>query len=157
MSSYVTTAQLKLFGIMPAEDIDALEALYPGIIAANVTGVSGLFDAGLIKRYAAPFQDPYPDALIWNVVQVVVGRLYLKRGYNPSSQQDQLIRKCHDDSLAWLREAADPDKGLVELPVKQATPGLAAAVNSGAPLAYGEASPYTAMDRQAAAVRAGCP
>lgn len=155
MSSYATIDQVKTFGVMPAEDVDDLEARYPGVVAANVTGISGQFDASLVKRYAAPFVAPYPDSLIFNVVQVVVLRLYLKRGFNPSSAQDAQIIKLADAAMAWLRDAADSKDGLVELPIRQQTGP--SAVNSGGPLAYGEASPYTAMDQQSLAVRQGLP
>lgn len=155
MSQYVVVAETKLLGSMPAEDIDALETLYPGLHDATATAVSGMFDARLQKRYAAPFQSPYPDVLKFKVAHVVVYRLWLKRGYNPSSAQDAAIRQDNDDAEAWLREAADSKDGLVELPAKQGTPLGASAVDSGGPLGYSEASPYAWMDRQSEAVANG--
>ncbi len=150
MSQYVDKSILKMYGCMPAEDIDALDTQYPGLIDQLAKGVSGHFDSMLAKRYGAPFQTPYPDVLVYNVAQVVNGRLYLKRGFNPSSEQDKLIKGAHDDALKWLREAADPEKGLVELPLKQQALG-ASAVTVGSPLAYSEASPYAWTDQQAQA------
>jgi phage gp36-like protein len=152
MSQYVTVQEVKDLGSMPAEDIDALETSYSDIVDRIATAVSGMFDARLIKRYAAPFEAPYPDALKMAVVQVVVYRLYRKRGYDPSSTMGDLIQKDHDDALAWLKEAADSKEGLVELPIRQATPPEATAVDSGGPLGYSEASPYAWMDVQATEV-----
>jgi hypothetical protein len=148
MSQYLTANELDLYGCMPGEDREALEDQYPGITVAVIVGVSGVFDSMLSKRYGAPFETPYPDALKWNVAQVVAGRLMLKRGYNPESKQDSEIKEAHDLALQWLKDAADPEKGLVELPVKQINQPGNSAINSGAPLAYSEASPYTWTDRQ---------
>lgn len=155
MSCYVTIQDVKDFGSLPAEDIDDLEVRYPGITLRVATKVSADFDSKLIKRYAAPFQQPYPDTLIDNVARVVAYRLTLKRGFNPSSAQDQEIVADKDAALKWLDDAANGQDGLVELPIKQTTPGQPGAVNQGAPLGYAEAGPYTWMDRQAEAVLNG--
>lgn len=154
MSQYVDKVIVKMYGCMPAADVDLLDSQYPGLIDQLSTGVSGHFDTMLAKRYGAPFQTPYPDALVYNVAQVVTARLFMKRGFNPSSMQDKLIKDAHDAALGWLRDAADPQKGLVELPVKQQALG-ASAVTVGAPLGYSEASPYAWMDQQACNIRRG--
>lgn len=143
MSDYCTLQDVKDFSTMPAEDVDAVELQYPGLTAKLIKVVSGMFDARLTKRYAAPFGTPYPDALIVNVAREVGWRLWMKRGFNPAGLTDQALEKDHLEVLDWLREAADSEKGLVELPVRQATPLGAAAVDAGTPIGYGEASPYT--------------
>lgn len=148
MSQYVTIAEVKDFGTMPPADIDALEILYPGITDRTATIVSGMFDARLKKRYAAPFQAPYPDSLKFNVARVVAYRLYLKRGFNPSSEQDQAIIRDNNDAEAWVKEAADSENGLIELPAKQTDPLNDASGLKGVPLSYSEASPYTWIDVQ---------
>lgn len=155
MSQYVTLPYVKLVGVMPSEDLDELELRNPGIFDETAKGVSGAFDSRLRKRYAAPFAEPYPDSLKWHVAQVVAARLFLRRGYNPSSEQDAQIKGAHDEALAWLKAAADSKDGDVELPMRQADPLGAAAVDSGGVLAYSEASPYTARDRQAEILRQG--
>lgn len=150
MAAYVDVDFVKLVGSMPAADIDALEALYPGTFAGIAESVSRLFDARLFKRYAAPFALPYPEALRWNVAHVVVAALWQKRGYNPGSAQDQIVQDNKAEALAWLKEAADSKDGLVELPLRANT--TAEGVSKAAPLAYSEASPYTWTDRQREAV-----
>jgi len=152
MSMYANLLDVKDLGIMPAEDIDELERREPGITERISTKISALFDAKLIKRYAAPFEQPYPDVLVYHVAQAVAYRLYLRRGYNPSSEQDAEIKEANDRAWEWLDEAANSEEGLVELPRRQETPG-ASAVNKGGPFGYSEASPYTWMDRQREAVR----
>jgi hypothetical protein len=152
VSAYIDTPELKLLGSLPAEDVDDIETRYPGIVAKTISVVCGLYDARLAKRYAAPFVAPYPDALKFNVAREVAWRLYIKRGFNPSGAMDQLLEKEHTEADAWLREAADSEKGLVELPARQATPGEATAINQGGPYGYSEASPYawTNIQRDAA-------
>lgn len=143
---YVDMAYVKAVSSMPAADIDALEALYPGTFATIATAVSRVFDGRLSKRYNAPFTAPYPEALRLHVAAVVAYRLWLKRGFNPSSEQDSLIKEDRDDALAWLKEAADSEKGLVELPLREdlTTNGVVKT----APLAYSEQSPYAWTDSQ---------
>ncbi|AUX25149.1 uncharacterized protein SOCEGT47_056930 [Sorangium cellulosum] len=155
MSCYVTIEDVRDLGTLPEEDIDQLEAQYPGITLRLATKISGQFDARLIKRYAAPFQEPYPDSLVDNVARVVAYRLTLKRGFNPSSEQDQLIKEEKDEALAWLKEAADSEKGLIELPRRQETPGGSSAIDKGGPFGYSEANPYLWTDAQAREPRYG--
>ncbi|AKT38258.1 phage protein Gp36 family protein [Chondromyces crocatus] len=153
MSCYVTIDDIKDLGTLPAEDIDEIERLWPGLTLRIATKVSAHFDSRLAKRYAAPFREPYPDVIIDNVARVVAYRLTLKRGFNPSSEQDQLIQQEKDEALAWVKEAADSKDGLIELPARQATPPDVAAVNAGGPLGYSEQSPYTWPVLQAKAAR----
>jgi hypothetical protein len=136
---------------MPASDIDELEVLYPNVVAGLAGSVSRMFDSRLSKRYAAPFASPYPEALRWNVAQVVVAALWQKRGYNPGSAQDQIIQTNKADALAWLKEAADSKDGLVELPLRENT--TAEGISRGGPLGYTETSPYVWTDRQVEAGR----
>jgi hypothetical protein len=146
VSKYVDIAYVKLVGSMPASDIDALEGLYPGTFDGMAEAVSRMFDARLAKRYAAPFAEPYPEALKWNVAHVVVASLWQKRGYNPGSAQDEIIQTNRTEALAWLKEAADSKEGLIELPLREDT--TADGVVKGGPLGYHEASPYVWTDRQ---------
>lgn len=151
-SEYITAAELKLLGSMPSEDVDDLEARYPGLVSTTTIAVSGMFDAKLRKRYVAPFEEPYPQALKLAVAQWVSYRLWLKRGWNPSSAHNQAITDDYDAAKAWLDEAANSQDGLVELPRREEGLGPGA-VNAGGPLAYSEASPYDWTDRQIERVR----
>lgn len=144
--AYVDVDYVKAVGSMPAADIDALEALYPGTFDTVATAVSRLFDGSLCKRYSAPFSTPFPEALKWNVAQVVVATLWQKRGYNPGSAQDEIIQQNKADALAWLKEAANAKDGLVELPLREDT--TAEGVSKPGPLGYSEVSPYAWTDIQ---------
>jgi phage gp36-like protein len=152
--AYVDAGYVKLVGIMPATDVDELEALYPGIVGAVAEQVSRIFDARLAKRYATPFAAPVPEVLRAHVCSVVVARLYERRGYNPGSAQDEIIQRSKVEALEWLKEAADSEKGLVELPIRELVPTAdTSGVDRGAPLGYAEASPYAWTDVQAEDVR----
>jgi phage gp36-like protein len=153
MSCYATIQDVKDLGTLPESDIDLLEKRSPGITLRIATRISGNFDSRLMKRYAAPFQEPYPDALVDAVARVVAWRLLLRRGFNPSSEQDTLVKEEKDEALAWVKEAADSKEGLVELPLRQTSAGEGSAVNAGGPLGYSEQSPYTWMTLQAKAAR----
>lgn len=147
MSQYTSIDDVKQLGSMPAEDIDELEALYPDITDRTATAVSGLFDARLRKRYAVPFRTPYPTSLQMAVAAWVAYRLWLKRGFNPSTAHGSAIERDYEDAKEWLREAADSQNGLVELPLREEELGPGA-VSAGGPLGYSEASPYDWTDRQ---------
>lgn len=141
MSDYIDIAELKMLGSMPAEDVDDVEARYPGITAATITAVSGMFDARLRKRYAVPFEAPYPQPLKMAVSGWVAYRLWLKRGFNPSAEHNGSIELDYTEAKEWLSEAANSETGLIELPKKEEPLGPGA-VSAGGPLGYSEASPY---------------
>jgi phage gp36-like protein len=146
--AYVDIDFVKVVGSMPPEDVDAVVGLYPDLFDALAKSVSAIFDARLAKRYAAPFQTPYPEALRWHVAQVVVAALWQKRGYNPGSAQDQIIQQNKAEALEWLKEAADGKDGLIDLPLRSNTD--ASGISRGGPRAYHEQSPYTWTDLQRA-------
>lgn len=145
--AYVDVAYVKMIGSLPGSDIDALEALYPGIFDVVALAVSRMFDGKLWKRYDAPFKVPYPEALKWHVAKVISFELLKKRGFNPTSEQDKVVIDDNEKALAWLENAADPEKGTIELPLREDT--TAEGVTRGAPLGSSDASPYAWVDRQA--------
>lgn len=146
MSCYATMQDVIDCGTLPAEDVHILEQKYPGIVLRVAARVSSTFDTRLIKRYTVPFNMPYPPALVDAVARVVAWRLLLIRSFNPGSEQDQLIKEEKDEAMAWLTEAADSEKGNVELPTKSGS--TVSAVSAGTPYAYAEASPYMWCDVQ---------
>lgn len=150
MSQYTDIEIVKDLGSMPAEDIDALEVLYPGITNRLAIFYSGKINARLRKRYATPFADvpDTPVGLLICASQLVAYRLWLKRGFNPRSEHNQAIRDDYQEARDWLIEAADGQDGLIELPLRETDPPAASGVDQGGPLGYSEASPYTWTTRQ---------
>lgn len=144
---YVDIAYVKLVGSMPPADVDAVDGLFAGKFVAIATAISAMFEARLHKRYATPFEQPYPEALRWHVAQCVVAEMWRARGYNPGHPLDQTIEDRRKEALEWVKEAADSKDGLVELP-KRADEAGTSAVNRGGPLGYSEASPWAWTDVQ---------
>lgn len=157
MSCYATTQDVMDLGILLQEDVEWLEQRYPGIVERTATKVSATFDDYLAKRYGTPFQTPYPDSLVDNVAAVVAYRLLVKRGGKPDGTKVEAATRARDEAMAWVKEAADSEKGLVELVRAQATPRGATAIDKGGPLGYSEASPYSWMDVQRERIASGEP
>lgn len=144
MSVYLTFAEFRGLTVMPAADVDWIEATYPGWIDIQIRAASNWIDAQLVKRYAAPFAEPYPVQLLQWTERIVTPDAYLKRGVNPNDLQYEEIKQRRIDARSEIQQAADQENGLYELPLNAA----ATRVGKGGPLFYSEASPYVWMDEQ---------
>lgn len=152
---YVDIEYVGLIAPIPAKHLYAFEENHPGSFAAIALSVSRMFDARLSKRYAVPFDqaDP-PEALRFHVANVVAYNVWLKIGFDPGSEQDAYIKEARDESLAWLKEAADSEAGTVELPRKEADPVPAqSAITRSGPKSISDPSPFTWVSRQRDRVR----
>jgi hypothetical protein len=101
----------------------------------------------LRKRYAVPFDanNPPEKALDW-IVALVDPMAYRKRGVNTSDEQIAEINKARDEALAEMKEAADSDTGLFDLPLLNDE--AMSAISQGGPYGYSEFMPYTWTDVQ---------
>jgi phage gp36-like protein len=142
MSQYLTRAEFRAITTMPAGDVDDIEVAAPGWIDAQSTVVSGIIDARLRKRYAAPFEAPYPDVVRLWCSRILTLRAYLRRGVDARDAQFEVIQKDAEAASAEIKEAADSKDGLFELPIRQDLP-TTGAIARGGPFGYSEASPYT--------------
>jgi hypothetical protein len=154
LAAYLDLNGFKLRSEMPDEDIDLVEQRYPGYIVAKLDEETAWINGRLRKRYAVPFKDPVPTIVLAWLAKIVTPAIYKKRGWNPSSEEDQDILKGAENARAEAKEAADSNEGLFELPLRQDLPGTTG-VQFGGPLGYSEADPYTWTDRQADEVRNG--
>lgn len=137
--------------IVPPEDVDALEVRRPGFIVKRLAYWSSLIEARLRKRYAVPFADPVPEIVLGWLVDLVTVDVYNARGWNPSDEQAAEIVQAKADALDLLKEAADSETGLFDLPLRE---GVAeSAIVADVPFGYSEQDPYTAFDRQEEAMR----
>lgn len=150
-TQYLTLAEFKSLSLMPSSDIDRVESESPGWIDSQLVYWSAQIDARLRKRYAAPFETPYPIAVQGWLARLVTVRLYLKRGVDPSDMQFDVIKLDAEQASAELKEAADSATGLFDLPLRQDTTDTG--VSRGGPFGYSEASPYVWTDVQADAGR----
>ena len=147
MSQYLTLTEFRSRSLMPSSDIDRLEDQEPGWIDQLLADWSDWIDARLRKRYAAPFDPEVPVAVRRWLARLCTPRCYLKLGINPLDQQSETIQEDYNDARAEIKEAADSEEGLFDLPLKEEA-DAASGIVKGGPYAYSEQSPYVWADRQ---------
>lgn len=149
--TYLDLAGFRGLSLMAGESIDELETIAPGWVDAQLEAASRHIDARLAKRYAAPFASPYPVAITDWLARVVTVRAMMRRGVDANDEQFLALKE--DAAAAWaeIKEAADSNEGLYELPLREDT--TASGVSKGGPYGYSEQSPYVWTDKQAATAR----
>jgi hypothetical protein len=147
MAAYLTLVEFKLRSVMPPEYIDAIEVLQPGWTLAQLEQQSRWLDSRLRKRYAAPFAAPYPEAVLSWVARLTTVRVFLRRGVDPTDAQFDLVREDAKAATDEIKEAADSNVGLFDLPEHDTS--TATGVSKGAPQGYSEQSPYVGFSQQA--------
>lgn len=151
MPPYLDVAGFRVRTEMPDEDVELVEARYPGFLLARLEEETSWINGRLMKRYAVPFKAPVPAIVLGWLTKLVTPSVYRKRGWNATSEQDQQILDAEKTAREEIKEAANSNDGLFELPLRD-RPDVSA-VSAGGPLAYSEASPYTWTDRQKEAAR----
>jgi guanyl-specific ribonuclease Sa len=81
---------------------------------------------------------------------LVTPLVYRKRGIDPTDEQIVAADAAAQTARDEIKEAADSETGLFELPLRADT--SASGVDRGGPFGYAEASPYTWLDVQREAV-----
>lgn len=141
MSSYITKQNLLDVGAMPADDIENFDLDQPTLLPALISAISSYADTFLRKRYTLPLKSPYPDELIYHVVNLVVYRLYQRRGAEYTSEHVAQLKQDWDNAVAWL---TDISLGKLELSGDQdATPNL----DENNPIVKSLGSPYKWYDK----------
>lgn len=148
--AYLDTAGFRDLTIAPTEYVEAIEEVTPGWVQSQLDYWSRWMDSRLAKRYAVPFNTPYPVAMQGWLARIVTYRVYLRRGIDPTDQQVAWVKEDHDNVTKELAEAANSEDGLFELPLLE-TGGRG--ITKGGPFGYSEQSPYAWMDRQADVAR----
>lgn len=126
---------------MPDADVDRLQTQYPGFVAQKIVSIQARIEARLRKRYAIPFGSPAPEVAIEWLVALVTLALYQRRGWNPSSAENALIVDAAKLAGEEIKEAADSESGLFDLPLRADAP-TTTGIAVGGPFVYSEASPY---------------
>jgi len=137
----------KLLGVMSGPDVDDLEQQYPGFHRAHFISATSWIESRLRKRYATPFQSPYPPVLEQWLCALVGLRAFMKKGVRQTDEQFQQVVKDDTTARAEILEAAGSVTGLFDLPLREGN--TASGITKGGPLGYSEASPYVAFDIQA--------
>lgn len=127
--------------------MDSIEALQPGWTLNQLELESAWIDARLRKRYDAPFSTPYPIAVLGWLTAIVTNAVMLRRGVNSQDEQYTNISEREKTAREEIKEAADSEKGLFDLPLRADTNKTG--ITKNAPLCYTETSPYVNIDIQA--------
>jgi hypothetical protein len=138
--AYLTQAQFGLYTLVPAEFVARIETQYPGFIDGQLDHQSAFIDARLRKRYAAPFDEPYPLVVQAWLARLVTMSVWLRRGFSPTDEEAKTYQDQYTQTLNELKEAADSENGWLDLPLRADTKQTG--ITNAAPHVYSEASPY---------------
>lgn len=150
MPSPLTVVEFTARTIMPPDDVAALEAAFPAFLQKRLDQNWSWISARLAKRYdVAGMQANPPEIVNLWITAMTTLDAYAKRGFSPASEMDSAaIVKPSEDAKAEVKEAADSNTGLFDLPLLETKVG-ASGVSLGGPLGYSETSPYVNTDIQA--------
>jgi hypothetical protein len=151
MAAYLDVPGFRVSTAMLGEDVDLLETRYPGFLDAKLREESGWIDGRLQKRYATHFAAPVPAIVEKWLVAIVTLWAYKKRGFDALSPEGADTIKDAETAKAEVKEAADADEGLFDLPLRDDV--TSTGIARGGPIGYSEADPYSWLDRQVEAVR----
>ena len=146
MTAYLDLTAFQARSVMPASMINEIETQQTGWVAQQLASQSALIDARLAKRYLTPFASPYPEAVLNWLARVTTVRCFLRVGVAPTDQQFQTIKDDADSAWAEIKEAADSETGLFDLPLRADL--TQTGISQGGPFSYSEASPYVWTDIQ---------
>lgn len=134
--------------------LTAERAAWTAFVQSRLVIETSKINARLAKRYAVPFATPPEIVLGWLTAKVTV-KLYQRRGWDVSDAQAQEIIDDAKEADTEIKEAADAENGLFDLPLRedQSPETSAIALDRAGPLAYSEASPYDWIDAQTEALR----
>jgi hypothetical protein len=144
--AYLDLSGFKNASVMPDEDVDALHDRYASFFETQLENESAWIDARLRKRYAAPFESPYPKAVVRWLATIVTELAYIKRGVDPNDEQITRIFEAAKEAREEVLEAANSVEGLFDLPLRSDT--TATGIAKGGTRSYSEASPYAFTDVQ---------
>lgn len=120
----------------------------PTFVEARLAQIQALIEARLRKRYAIPFEEEVPETCKQWLVAIATPEIWPKLGWNPSSEQDATLIEDRKNALEEIKEAANSEIALFELPLRQDIDPDRNGVVKGGPLGYSEQSPYVGFDRQ---------
>lgn len=148
---YLTPITFAQRTVAPAAAMTEVETQFPGWLQVQIDSMASLINARLAKRYAVPFPDPAPEQILSWLTRLVTVQLYFKRGFDPTDAQSAALVQDRDTVWAEIKEAADAQGGLFELPLRS-DQSSGSAVRS--PILYrSDPTPFERIDRQATRYR----
>lgn len=148
-SQYLDLEGFKSLSVMPSEFVDEVEQRYPGWINSQLLAHSGSLDSQLRKRYAAPFQTPYPLTLQLWLARIFTVRCAMRRGISPNDEQFPLYKDDAERAQLQVDAAAESVQAGFDIPVRETSGPSGTGIAKGAPLSSSQQSPYTWRDDQA--------
>lgn len=116
MAAYATLNDLENAGLPPG----AISGLDNIVQSSALERASRIADTYLRDRYKLPLTAPYDPALVDAVVQIACWQLMRRRGFDPNTAGDAVIRMGYEDAIGLLKRIAN---GQALLDVSQASPG----------------------------------
>ena len=150
MPSYLTFAEYSARSRVRASLITAAGSAK---VEAWLNERSSKIRARLAKRYAVDFTDPgpAPDVLLGWLGALVDHDVQEYVGGTPEGREDTWIVKRAEQADAEIKEAADSETGLFELPLRNTDSLGSSAINKGGPYVESFTTIYGWFDAQAAA------
>jgi hypothetical protein len=144
MPSYLTLADYRSITTLDGSVVDLCSAKGKDVQRWLDLG-SAHIRARLVKRYAVDFTDPgpTPDKIIEWLVLLVDIPVCKSAGATPEGRVDDWAREDEKRVNDELKEAADAENGLFELPLKNTDPTGASAINKGGPFVKTFLTPHT--------------
>jgi hypothetical protein len=112
-----------------------------------VTETSKLYTR-LGKRYTVPFTAPYPEVVRGWIADLVTPMVYRRKGIDSSDEQITSADALAEKADGEIKEAADSQEGLFDLPLRQDSTESGLSPVVGGPLSYSEPDAYTWTDVQ---------
>ena len=110
-------------------------------------------NARLRKRYEVPFASPAPEVVCGWIVSLVTPKVYRRRGVDTTDEQIASLDAEAAAALDEIKEAADSNEGLYDLPLRQDKTDTALSPSVGGPLSYSEPDAYIWTDVQREALK----
>lgn len=143
----LSLAEFKARSVIPSDQVDALEANRPGFTAKRISAWSRWIEARLRKRYVVPFPGDVPEIVLVWLVALVTRDVYAALGTTMLSDEERKsVADAAEGALTDLKEAADEENGLFDLPVRDDQDN--SDLTEEAPIASADTSPYEWIDRQ---------
>ena len=152
MPSYLTLAQYRSITTLDGSVVDLCTA--KGKDAQRwLDMASAHIRSRLVKRYAVDFvtPGPTPDKIIEWLVLLVDIPVCKCAGVTPEGRVDDWTREDEKRVNDELKEAADAENGMFELPLRNTDPTGNSAINKGGPLVASNNTIYGYFDDQASA------
>ncbi len=115
--SYATIEDLQSAGLPPG----ALNSVSKTDQKGALERASAIASSYVGDKYTMQITPPYDPALTDAVCQIAAWRLLVRRGFNPESGADGVIRQGYLDAIKWLERVAN---GQARLSVQEPTASL---------------------------------